>query len=135
MCTGLHGIHHHPTDKHREAVEIVPQLQAMQNHTNHGQWPSEGKLLLHGSYPAYLPSGRQEVKHSMERFQLTLLLLLLLLLLLFCRRNLEFYDSCHHAKVKSCDSDCSSNAGELIVKIPKDAYSAVDLGNLEIEAV
>ena len=33
--------------------------------------------------------------------------------------------------IKSCDSDCNSNAGELIIKIPRDAYSAAGPGELE----
>lgn len=45
-----------------------------------------------------------------------------------CRRNLEHFDSSHIAKVRSCDSDCTSNAGELIVKIPKEVNSAVGCG-------
>ena len=36
-----------------------------------------------------------------------------------CRRNLEYYDMCHHEAIQSCDSDCAASAGELIVKIPK----------------
>ena len=47
---------------------------------------------------------------------------------IYSRRNLEFFDSCHIAKIKSCDSDCTSNAGELIVKIPKDVYNNVGWG-------
>ena len=39
--------------------------------------------------------------------------------LLDCRRNLEYYDMCHHEAIQSCDSDCAASAGELIVKIPK----------------
>ena len=44
------------------------------------------------------------------------------------RRNLEFFDSCHNAKVRSCDTDCTANAGELIVKIPRDVYSTIGWG-------
>ena len=48
--------------------------------------------------------------------------------LVFGRRNLEYFDSCHGEKVRSCDSDCTSSAGELIVKIPKDTYSSSNWG-------
>ena len=30
---------------------------------------------------------------------------------------------CHNEKVRSCDSDCGTNSGELTIKIPKDTYS------------
>ena len=42
-----------------------------------------------------------------------------------CRRNLEFYDVYHYDAIQSCDSDCASSAGELIVKIPKAAYDSL----------
>ena len=44
---------------------------------------------------------------------------------LICRRNLEFYDTCHYDAIQSCDSDCASSAGELIVKIPKSCYDSM----------
>ena len=47
-----------------------------------------------------------------------------------CRRNLEYYDMCHHEKVRQCDSDCIANSGELTVKIPKDTYSTPGMGEL-----
>jgi transcription initiation factor TFIID subunit 2 len=40
------------------------------------------------------------------------------------KRNLEYYDTCHYDAIQSCDSDCSSSAGELIIKIPKAAYDS-----------
>ncbi len=41
---------------------------------------------------------------------------------------MEFFDSCHGEKVRSCDSDCNNNAGELIIKISKDAYMSATWG-------
>ena len=41
----------------------------------------------------------------------------------YSRRNLEYYDMCHSEKVRSCDSDCGVNSGELTIKIPKETYS------------
>ena len=38
------------------------------------------------------------------------------------RRNLEFYEASLYEAVMSCDSDCVSRGGELIVKVPRDAY-------------
>lgn len=46
----------------------------------------------------------------------------------FCRRNLEYYDTCHNEKVRLCDSDCTANSGELTIKIPKDTYSTPGMG-------
>ena len=42
-----------------------------------------------------------------------------------CRRNLEYYDTCHYDAIQSCDSDCASSAGELIIKIPKATYDSL----------
>ena len=42
-----------------------------------------------------------------------------------CRRNLEYYDTCHYDAVQSCDSDCVSSGSELIIKIPKAAYDGL----------
>ena len=39
------------------------------------------------------------------------------------RRNLEYYSSCLSDAVKSCDYD--NNGGELLIKVPRDAYDAV----------
>lgn len=47
------------------------------------------------------------------------MLVYLLCVYLLYRRNLEYYDMCHHEAIQSCDSDCAASAGELIVKIPK----------------
>ena len=38
------------------------------------------------------------------------------------RRSLEFYDACLYEAVMACDSDCVLGGGELIVRIPRDAY-------------
>ena len=35
---------------------------------------------------------------------------------------------CHNEKVRLCDSDCTSNSGELTIKIPKDTYSTPGMG-------
>ena len=42
-----------------------------------------------------------------------------------CRRNLEFYDTCHYDAVQSCDSDCTPSAGELVIKISKACYDSM----------
>ena len=51
----------------------------------------------------------------------------LLYMHLYRRRNLEYYDTCHNEKVRSCDSDSAPNQGELTIKIPKDTYSVSGL--------
>ena len=38
------------------------------------------------------------------------------------RRSLEFYDACLYEAVMACDSDRVLAGGELIVRIPRDAY-------------
>lgn len=64
-------------------------------------------------------------------FIVVIVILLFIVVLLLFRRSLDFFDSCHHSKVRSCDSDCSCNAGELIIKIPKDTYGSLGSGEKE----
>ena len=39
-----------------------------------------------------------------------------------CRRNADFYDASLYEAVMSCDGDCVSGGGELIVRVPRDVY-------------